>query len=132
MSETPPTVTPGEVNASGDYIRGLKFIARSAKAEGETGSRDRMEVFFHLLKGSEATIRNWNTRDETAKLTYLNAAGCPERDKNLSVEEHAELVRRWRYEMLGILFAETLAQPPNRLVAQAAFDSLFPGKVGKR
>lgn len=132
MSEIIPTVTPGEVNASGDYIRGLAFPARSAKPAGETGSRDRMELFFHLLKGSESTIRNWNTRDEAGKLAYLNAATCPERDKNQTIDEYNENVRRWRYEMLGILFSESLASPPNRLVAQAAFDALFPGRVGKR
>lgn len=131
MSETIPMTTPGEVNASGDYIRNLTFPVRGASQQID-GSRDRMELFFHLLKGSETTIRHWNTRDERSKLEYLNTAVCPERPKTATAEEHAETVTRWRYEMLGILFSESLATPPNRLVAQAAFDALFPGRVGKR
>ena len=133
MADAIPMTTPGEVNASGDYYRNLDLRPKSGAPPPQTKlSGDRLELFYHLLQGSAGTIRHWNNRDERGKVEYLNATPPPERQKGQDVEEYVRVFGGWRNEMLGLFFAEALSPQPNRLVSQAIFDYLFPGKVGKR
>lgn len=124
--------TPGEVNASGDFIRGLKFTPKGGEAVPAKGGGDRLEMFFHTLKGLEGTIRNWRSRSQADKLTFLNAYERPRPDKNTLPAEALENEKLWRTTMLGILFMELSEPGYDVLVAQAAFDALRPEKVGKR
>lgn len=96
------------------------------------GSTDRMADFFHSLKGAEGTLRQWNTQDQPTKLAQISNYERPEKTKTTSEEEHRRDFKAWHTFMCGVVFMEALAQTPDRLVAQTAFDWLYPGKVGKR
>ncbi len=119
------------VNASGDYIRGLKFPASTGPTPQRTGSRDRMEVFFHELHGAIGTLRNWRQMPQRERLDYVAsleksnlAAGTPEeREKNERFRRNA---------LLGVLFRELYEPGGDLLVAQAAFDSFREPKAGRK
>jgi hypothetical protein len=125
------SATSNEVNASGDFIRNLK-LGQTQSPVVKQGASDRMAEFFLLLKGSEGTVRNWAPQDQAAKLTYLNAYTPPEREKGISEEEFRDRQKAWVATMMGVIYMEVFSSKPDRLVAQAAFDYLFPGKIGKR
>lgn len=126
---------PVSVNASGDYIRNLKLGEQKDPRLIQPitlGSTDRMADFFHALAGHEGTLRNWNTETTATKIAQLNVYERPEKGKDLTAEQYNRAFKAWHSFMCGVLFFEARAETPDRLVAQAAFDHLFPGKVGKR
>lgn len=127
--------TPVVVNASGDYIKNL--VLGDARQGPPTapmfqGSTDRMADFFHALGWAEGSLRQWNLNSPTGKLEILNAYPKPEKGPGMTEEVHRAAVKQWHSYMCGVVFMEALSSTPDRLVAQAAFDYLYPGKVGKR
>lgn len=126
---------PVVVNASGDYIRNLQLGDRRPPASPVPiyqGSTDRMADFFHTLMGVEGTLRNWNNDTSAGKIQKLEVFEKPVKTNNITEEDYKRLHKAWHAYQCGVIFMEALAQTPDRLVAQAAFDNLFPGKIGKR
>ncbi len=120
-----------DLDASGDFIRNLRFTPTGTSKQPPRGSGDTLEVFFHTLKGSEGTLRAWKTRPQPDKLAFIAAIERPD-PKRMSKAEVDDAEKFWRNTLLGVLFME-LSQPGgDPLVAQAALDSLRPEKVGKR
>ena len=119
------------VNASGDYIRGLKFPAKSGAAPQQAGSRDRMELFFHELQGAVGTLRNWRQMTQKDRLEFVaslskyNLAGDSKEER-----EASEKFRR--SALVGVLFRELYEPGGDILVAQAAFDSFREPKTPRK
>lgn len=133
MDASAPAVAPPPVvtNASGDFIRNLKFPQSGTSNPAVRQSGDRLEAFYHRLKGAEGTLRTWTTRAQADKMTFIANLIRPDKGK-MNPAEFNEAFDFWRTAMLGCLDAELMQDTPDLLVAQAALDSFRLPKYGKR
>lgn len=121
-----------DVNATRDFFKSLDLGPKKETVLRQSSS-DRLSDFFYALKGAEGTLRNWHTRSQADRLTFVGALQKPVRESTENEDSFREKLTFWRTSLLGVLFMEALIPGGgDRLVAQAAFDSLFEGKVGKR
>ena len=119
------------VDASGEYIRGLKFPALSGTGPGVTGSRDRMEIFFHELQGAVGTLRNWRQMPQKDRLDFV--ASLSKNNGPDGTKEEREAQEKFRRNaLLGVLFRELYEPGGDILVAQAAFDSFREPKTQRK
>lgn len=125
------TTTPGELNASGDFIQSLHFSAAKASNPNPTPALggDVLEAFYVSLRGAEGTLRNWKSLTQAAKIEFIATIPKPDvNDKTKSPEELKEADTFFRLTMLGIIYREYGRPGGDDLVAKAAFDNLRVGK----